>query len=84
MEPLLVVGHLGALHPVESWALALLTLVPFAVLALVVALASRRDRRAGASAGDGARQATRGDPAAGGAVAGSASTDTAAPQSVQQ
>jgi hypothetical protein len=62
--PLLGVWHLGALHPVESWALAALAVVPFVVLAVVVALASRRDRRAdaGTGAGDEDRQATREDP----------------------
>jgi hypothetical protein len=62
VPPLLVVGHLGALHPVESWALVGLALVPFLVLAVVVALASRRDRRAEAQADDEDRQATREDP----------------------
>jgi hypothetical protein len=54
--------HLGALHPAESWVLAALTLVPFVVLALVVALASRRDRRAATQPDERDRQAAREDP----------------------
>ena len=71
--------HLGALHPAETLAMTALTVGPFVVLAVVVAVVSRRDRRSDA---DGA-QATRVVP--GRAEPGeSTTTDTAAPQSVQQ
>lgn len=72
----LVLGHLGALHPVETLAMTLLALGPFVIIAVVVAVVSRRDRRQEA-------QATRAEPERRD-DAGSSTTDTAAPQSVQQ
>lgn len=84
--------HLGALHSMESWLLAGLVVVPFVVVAAAVTVASRRDRRedavraaaSGRGAGDGAAaQATFAERGAPGDVA-STTTDTPAPQSVQQ
>ena len=85
MTALVVPLHMGALHPMESLVMAGLTLGPFVVLALVVTVVSRRDRRTGSersgrsAAGQAARvDKRRRDPA------GSVTTETAAPQSVQQ
>jgi hypothetical protein len=80
--PMVLAQHLGALHPLETLAMAALTLGPFVVLAVVVAVVSRRDRRA-----ESAGQATRDEPArepGREGSSGSTTTDTAAPQSVQQ
>jgi cytochrome c-type biogenesis protein CcmH/NrfF len=41
--------HLGTLHPVETLVMALLALAPFVILAVVVTVVSRRDRRAEAA-----------------------------------
>jgi hypothetical protein len=88
MVPLVAPLHMGALHPVESLAMAALALGPFVVLAVVVTVVSRRDRRAergsGLPQGRGAcGQATRADLAhPAGATA--TTSETAAPQSVQQ
>jgi hypothetical protein len=82
MVPTVLAQHLGALHPVETLAMAALTLGPFVVLAVVVTVVSRRDRRA-----DGAGQATRDEPGREPGpedTSGSTTTETAAPQSVQQ
>jgi hypothetical protein len=83
--------HLGALHPVETLAMAVLALGPFVILAVVVTVVSRRDRRADAEARHGepgtgcgaGGQATREERAARD-DARSTTTDTAAPHSVQQ
>jgi len=85
--PVLVVPlHMGALHPLESLVMAALALGPFVVLAVVVTVVSRRDRRAQAARGDEPGQATRVDRTGrdrrGDAT--STTSDTAAPQSVQQ
>jgi hypothetical protein len=99
--PVLVVPlHMGALHPMESLVMAALALGPFVILAVVVTVVSRRDRRtepqrAGSERPGSARSgpAGSGRPADGQAArvdpewpdaAGSATTETAAPQSVQQ
>jgi hypothetical protein len=37
--------HFGSLHPLETLVMAALALAPFVVLAIVVAVVSRRDRR---------------------------------------
>jgi hypothetical protein len=89
--PVLVVPlHMGALHPMESLVMAALALGPFVILAVVVTVVSRRDRRTRPERAGGGRsgrpadgQAARVDPD-GPDAAGSATTDTAAPQSVQQ
>jgi hypothetical protein len=70
--------HLGALHPMETVAMAALALGPFVILAVVVSVVSRRDRRAQADEEAGA-QATREDASAPDAT-GSTTTDSAAPQ----
>ncbi|HEX2176856.1 MAG TPA: hypothetical protein VHG70_13190 [Nocardioidaceae bacterium] len=82
--------HLGALHPVEALAMAVLALGPFVILAVVVTIVSRRDRRADAAARGGAPgkgadggQATREELAPRDDTS-STTTDTAAPHSVQQ
>ena len=75
--------HLGALHPVESLVMVTLALVPFAILAVVVAVVSRRDRRAEARGRAAGGQAAREEPPRPDG-AGSTASDTAAPQSVQQ
>lgn len=41
-----VLMHLGPLHPVEAYAMTALALAPFVVLAVVIMVVSRRDRRA--------------------------------------
>ena len=102
MLPLVVPLHMGALHPVESLAMTALSLGPFVVIAVVVKVASRRDRRAEAEEGlvsgdapergreqvrGGAAQATRAADRDRRDVATSTmstTTETAAPQSVQQ
>ena len=43
--PSLLPLHLGALHPMETLVMGLLALGPFVILALVVMVVSRRDRR---------------------------------------
>lgn len=43
--PSLLPLHLGALHPMETLVMAVLALGPFVILALVVTVVSRRDRR---------------------------------------
>jgi hypothetical protein len=78
MAPMALAQHLGALHPAETLAMAALALGPFVILAVVVTVVSRRDRRV-----DSAGQATRDDPDPAGR-SDSTTTDTAAPQSVQQ
>jgi uncharacterized membrane protein len=70
--------HLGALHPMETVAMAALALGPFVILAVVVTVVSRRDRRTDADEED-RPQATRED-AASPDGSGSTTTDTAAPQ----
>jgi hypothetical protein len=40
-----VLLHLGPLHPAEAYLTTALALAPFVVVAVVVALVSRRDRR---------------------------------------
>ena len=89
MHALLIPLHLGALHPVEALAMGVLALGPFVILAVVVTIVSRRDRRAEAreqadvkTAAAGA-QATR-DRSARWEAANSTTSDTAAPQSVQE
>jgi hypothetical protein len=82
MTGLVVPLHMGALHPLESLFLAALALAPFVVLSVVVTVMSRRDRRAHAQRRV-ARQATRVDPPRR-ETSTSTTTDTAAPQSVQQ
>lgn len=81
MAAQVVALHLGALHPMETLAMAALALGPFVILAVVVALVSRRDRRAASDRLDA--QATRDDPARR-EDTGSTTSDTAAPQSQQQ
>jgi hypothetical protein len=76
MDALLIPLHLGALHPVETLAMGVLALGPFVILAVVVTIVSRRDRRAEA-------QATR-ERSARWEAANSTTSDTAAPQSVQE
>ena len=86
MVPLVVPLHMGALHPVETLVMTALALGPFVVLALVVTVVSRRDRRTEPGTGrsrSAGGQATRADlvrPEAATAT----TTETAAPQSVQQ
>lgn len=83
--PTLIPLHLGTLHPFESYLTAALTLGPFVVVAVVVTLVSRRDRRAEAEERAGGRaQATREAERFRDEEGGWASTDTAARQSVQQ
>jgi membrane protein implicated in regulation of membrane protease activity len=80
MAAMVTVLHLGALHPVEALLTAALALAPFAILAVVVTVVSRRDRRQATRAEDdpaGVDRAERDDTR-------STTTDTAAPQSVQQ
>jgi len=94
MPGLVVPLHMGALHPMESLVMAALALGPFVILAVVVTVVSRRDRRtepgrpgpegpAQRSGRPAEGQAARVDPARPEAT-GSATTETAAPQSVQQ
>jgi type VI protein secretion system component VasK len=97
MDALVIALHLGALHPMETLAMGVLALGPFVILAVVVTIVSRRDRRAQAgeradseradSRGPDPRgtpaQATR-DRAARWEAANSTTNDTAAPQSVQE
>jgi hypothetical protein len=45
LVPLLVPLHMGALHAYEAWGAVLLGVGPFVVLAVVVAVLRRRDRR---------------------------------------
>ena len=98
MDALVIPLHLGALHPVETLAMGVLALGPFVILAVVVTIVSRRDRRAeareraadpatgdleaGDLAGAGA-QATR-DRSARWEAANPTTSDKAAPQSVQE
>jgi hypothetical protein len=82
MSAVVVPMHLGALHPMETLAMAALSLGPFLVLAAVITVVSRRDRRAEAGR-PGEDQATR-EATAGRDGTGATTTDTAAPQSVQQ
>jgi hypothetical protein len=85
MVPLVVPLHMGALHPVESLVMVALALGPFVVLAVVVTVVSRRDRRTEPGQGRGPSaggQATRADLVRPDAA--TATTETAAPQSVQQ
>ncbi len=103
MLPLVVPLHMGALHPVEGLVMTALSLGPFVVVAVVVRVASRRDRRSEAEEGAelvssdapargreqvrGAAQATRAaDPDRRDVATStmSTTTETAAPQSVQQ
>ncbi|MGH3314688.1 MAG: hypothetical protein ACRDO0_00955 [Nocardioidaceae bacterium] len=91
MDALVIPLHLGALHPVETLAMGVLALGPFVILAVVVTIVSRRDRRAEAreQAADlrgsetAEAQATR-DRTARWEAANSTTSDTAAPQSVQE
>jgi hypothetical protein len=90
MDALVIPLHLGALHPVETLAMGVLALGPFVILAVVVTIVSRRDRRAEAreradleSQGTGGDQATQ-DRSARWQAANSTTSDTAAPQSVQE
>lgn len=82
MDSLVIPLHFGALHPLETLAMAALALGPFVLLAVVLTVVSRRDRRTEAAERDRA-QATReaagrpGEPS-------STTNDTAAPHSVQQ
>lgn len=46
MNGALPLMHLGPLHPVEAYLMTALALGPFIVLAIVIAVVSRRDRRA--------------------------------------
>jgi type VI protein secretion system component VasK len=46
MDALVIALHLGALHPMETLAMGVLALGPFVILAVVVTIVSRRDRRA--------------------------------------
>jgi hypothetical protein len=79
MAAVVVPLHLGALHPMETLLMAALALGPFVILAVVVTVVSRRDRRAEAcERGQATREATAREGA------GSTTSDTAAPQSVQQ
>jgi Flp pilus assembly protein TadB len=93
MDALIIPLHLGALHPVETLAMGMLALGPFVILAVVVTIVSRRDRRAeareraadldGADLEGAGAQATR-DRSARWEAANSAKSDKAAPQSVQE
>jgi hypothetical protein len=90
MDGLVIPLHLGALHPVETLAMGMLALGPFVILAVVVTIVSRRDRRAEAreraevtSAEPAGAQATR-DRSARWEAANSTKSDKAAPQSVQE
>jgi len=74
MAALLIPLHLGALHPVETLAMGVLALGPFVILAVVVTIVSRRDRRAETQATRDARWD----------AANSTTSETAAPQSVQE
>jgi hypothetical protein len=40
-----VLLHLGALHPAEAYLMTALALAPFVVVAVIIAVVSRRDRR---------------------------------------
>jgi hypothetical protein len=87
MDALVVALHLGALHPVEALAMGGLALGPFVILAVVVTVVSRRDRRAERAVRDaGGRsdggQAARAEPAR--PESATTGSETAAPQSVQQ
>jgi cytochrome c-type biogenesis protein CcmH/NrfF len=82
MDALVIPMHLGALHPVETLAMGVLALGPFVILAVVVTIVSRRDRRAEAQEVADA-QATR-DRSARWEAANSTTSETAAPQSVQE
>jgi Flp pilus assembly protein TadB len=93
MDALVIPLHLGALHPVETLAMGVLALGPFVILAVVVTIVSRRDRRAEAREraadlgtadleGAGA-QATR-ERSARWEAANSATSDKAASHSVQE
>ena len=82
MDVLVIPLHLGALHPVETLAMGVLALGPFVILAVVVTIVSRRDRRAEAREVADA-QATR-DRSASWEAANSTTSETAAPQSVQE
>jgi len=82
MDALVIPMHLGALHPVETLAMGVLALGPFVILAVVVTIVSRRDRRAEAREVTDA-QATR-DRSASWEAANSTTSETAAPQSVQE
>ena len=53
LPTLLLPLHLGALHPMETLVMALLALGPFVILAAVVTVVSRRDRRTEAVADNG-------------------------------
>ncbi|HET7326162.1 MAG TPA: hypothetical protein VFJ14_02635 [Nocardioidaceae bacterium] len=46
MHPALVLMHLGPLHAGEAYAMTALALAPFVLLAIVITVVSRRDRRA--------------------------------------
>jgi flagellar biosynthesis/type III secretory pathway M-ring protein FliF/YscJ len=78
MAVMLLPLHLGALHPMETVAMAALALGPFVILAVVVKVVSRRDRRSQADE-DARAQATR-EGASARDDTGSTTTDTAAPQ----
>jgi Flp pilus assembly protein TadB len=95
MDALLIPLHLGALHPVETLAMGVLALGPFVILALVVTIVSRRDRRAEARERGGLKSAEKADLEGAGAqatrdrsarweAANSTTSDSAAPQSVQE
>jgi type VI protein secretion system component VasK len=97
MDALVIALHLGALHPMETLAMGVLALGPFVILAVVVTIVSRRDRRAQAGEradserADSERADPRGTPAqatrdraARWEAANSTTNDTAAPQSVQE
>jgi hypothetical protein len=98
MDALVIPLHLGALHPVETLAMAVLALGPFVILAVVVTIVSRRDRRAeareraadlgtadleGADLERAGAQATR-ERSARWEAANSATSDKAASHSVQE
>jgi hypothetical protein len=82
MDALVIPLHLGALHPVETLAMGVLALGPFVILAVVVTIVSRRDRRAEAREVADA-QATQ-DRSARWEATNSTTSETAAPQSVQE
>lgn len=75
--------HLGPVHVVEGYLMAVLVLLPFAALAAAVALATRHDRRRQAEELSGRPQATREASNEPGSTR-SSITDTAAPHSLQQ
>jgi hypothetical protein len=85
MPALAVPLHMGALHPLESLVMAALALGPFVILAVVVTVVSRRDRRTQVQRKDEPGQAARVDRSdAGRRDVTSTRTETAASQSVQQ